>query len=119
MKLNRPIYWLISLLGLLPFSPTLLIADPSQPAVPAQVLTRAEAEILIYLVPAAHDIRKGPGDVSWDDEGEACNTEVYYCFWVLNATPGVEWPLTVGHFAVNKYTADVWDMILIEQLRAK
>ena len=67
-----------------------------------------EAKLLIYLLPAAKSIRSRGADVAWElQTSETFNQDDYYVFWVVH-TSG-QWLTTVGYYAVNKHTADVWD----------
>lgn len=70
-----------------------------------------EAEILIYTMPDAAEVRKRGGDVNWIREtGDSMNQEDYYHFLVLGTLETAASPL-VGHYAVSKCTADVWKVV--------
>lgn len=46
--------------------------------------------------------------MGWEQNtGPALNHSDYYHFWVVHTLP-TEGSKTVGHYAVNKHTADVW-----------
>ena len=76
-----------------------------------ELLTLTEAEILIYLMPQAQELRRLRMDVGWElQTGPKFNRKDFYTFWVVNAKrPNVEGSVTVGYFDVNKHTGEVWD----------
>ncbi len=85
------------------------------PVAKPQEIAYHEAEILIYLLPVAKELRAGGMDVSWERQTSAkLNQEDYFVFWVVNARRVSNGSVTVGYFAVNKHTADVWDSDLKE-----
>lgn len=71
-----------------------------------------ESEILILLLPQASELRRQGMDVGWElQTGPKFNQADFYTFWVVNSTrPGVEGSVTVGYFAVNKHSAEVWSL---------
>lgn len=70
-----------------------------------------EAEILIYVMPASARTRKDGFEVGWEQTtASTLNERDYYYFWVYNATRhNPNGSVTIGNFAVNKHTADVFD----------
>jgi hypothetical protein len=83
-------------------------------------LTLQEAEILIYLLPAAHANRKIGRDVAWERETSAMwNQADFFYFYVMgtNPPPGTA-SVTVGHFAVNKHTGDLWSTVPEERVES-
>lgn len=70
-----------------------------------------EAEILVYIMPAAQGVRKQGWDVGWElQTSPDLNQEDYFVFWVVNSKrPNVVGSVTIGYYGVNKRTADVWD----------
>jgi hypothetical protein len=74
-------------------------------------LSAAEARILIYISPAGDALRANGSDIGLEQQtGAQLNQADYYYFWVYNAKrqqPGGS--VTIGYYAVNKHTADVWD----------
>src|SRR5690242_11186417 len=80
-------------------------------AVPPELIPLQEAEILIYLLPQAKELRNQGMDVGWELEpGNRLDKEDFYTFWVVNSKrPNVEGSVTVGYFSVNKHTAVIWD----------
>jgi hypothetical protein len=78
----------------------------------AEEVTLTEAEILLYFVPEAKELRSHGLSVGWEQQtGAKLNQADFYIFWVVdNKRPGVHGSVTVGYFAVNKYTGDVWNM---------
>ena len=79
---------------------------PAQP----QLIALYEAEILIYLLPEAHEVRRQGMEIGWELQANpAYNLEDFYVFWIVNAKrPRVHGSVTIGFFGVNKHTADVW-----------
>jgi|SRR6266702_1754117 len=76
-----------------------------------ELITLTEAEILVYLLPQAQELRKQHMDVGWElQTGPQFNRKDFYTFWVVNAKrPNVEGSVTVGYFDVNKHTGEIWD----------
>src|SRR5208282_5971655 len=75
-----------------------------------EIATR-EAEILIYLLPQAQELRKQGMDIRWElQTSPKLNQRDFYTYWIVNSKrPNVEGSVTVGYFSVNKHTAEVWD----------
>jgi hypothetical protein len=86
-----------------------VLSDEDRPS--PEVITLTEAEILVYLLPQAQELRKQGMDVGWESQtGPKFNHDDFYTFWVVNAKrPHVEGSVTVGFFDVNKHTGEVWD----------
>jgi hypothetical protein len=79
------------------------------PAAPEQIAYH-DAEILIYLLPVAKETRARGSDISWERQSSPrLNQSDYFVFWVTNARPNPYGSSTIGYFAVNKHTADVWE----------
>ncbi len=97
----------ILILGRTPALPR-VAASPSD----ARPLSLEEAEILIYLLPEAHELRRQSMDVSWElENGEKLNQSDFFIFWVTNAKrPHHEGSVTVGHFGINKHNAEIWSL---------
>src|SRR5713101_5511696 len=76
-----------------------------------ELISLTEAEILVYLLPAAHEVRRQGMDVGWEMEtSPRLKREDFFTFWVVNAKrPHVDGSVTIGFFSVNKHTADIWD----------
>ena len=72
-------------------------------------ITMSEAEILIYLMPASQELRKEGFDVGWDVAGSQDPDQ--FQFHVFNAKRKCPegCSVTVGHFSVNRHTAEVTD----------
>jgi len=76
-------------------------------------LSLAEAEILVYLVPDADQVRKAGCDVEaeWQRSSKLDQTN-FFTFWLLRRGKKVgcsAWPIDVSYFSVNKRTGSVWD----------
>jgi hypothetical protein len=78
---------------------------------PSSTITISEAEDLIQLLPVTKELRAKGMDVKWDVQTvPTMNNGAYYFFWIYNATAQKErdiGSISVGNYAVNKYTADV------------
>lgn len=93
-------------------------AQPRSSAQAATLLTEEEAEILIYVMPDSQAERKAGKDVAWTPEtNNEYDLANFYYFWVVGTgerkAPG---SITVGYFAVNKHTGDVWEAVNTEHL---
>lgn len=77
----------------------------------SELLALHEAEILIYLLPDAQEVRKQGMEVGWElQTGPDFDQKDFFVFWVVNATrPHVHGSRTLGYYAVNRHTADVSD----------
>jgi hypothetical protein len=93
-------------------------ARPASASTPADgranntsALTIDEAKSLINLLPAVEEIRAKGIDVKWDLQSVPdMNNQDYYFFWIYSVTAQKErdtGSISVGNYAVNKYTADV------------
>jgi len=79
-----------------------------------------EAEILIYLLPAAVEVRRQGMDVAWElQDSDAYNQKDFYIFWVYNKDRTGTASVTIGYFAVNKHKADVWDLVFDSLVQGK
>lgn len=98
----------ISASGLLSLPPSAVSRQRPQSPEP---ITLTEAEVLIYLLPEAQELRKQGMDVGWElQKSPKFNQKDFYTFWVVNAKrPHVEGSVTVGFFDVNKHTGEIWD----------
>lgn len=89
-----------------------LPTDSSPTASDSEQIALHEAEILIYLLPAAKQIRYEGMDIGWELQTapriNQYTREDYYTFWVVNAKRTGTFSVTVGYYSVNKHTADVW-----------
>jgi hypothetical protein len=85
-----------------------------------ELLTLHDAEVLIYLLPAAHSNRAAGRDINWERELAAeLNQADFFYFWVTgtNPPPGVG-SVTVGHFAVSKHTGEIWSTVPEEHVES-
>lgn len=79
----------------------------------AEKVTRIEAEIEIYLLPVCREVRAKGSKAGWRlMERKDLNQSDYYFFWVfvVGDDAKVQGSVLLGHFAVNKWTGDVWDL---------
>jgi hypothetical protein len=76
-----------------------------------QTITVEEAATLLDVLPVTKDLRAKGMVVKWDTQSVAAmNNKDYYFFWVFNCTAqtsGDIGSISVGNYAVNKYTGDV------------
>jgi hypothetical protein len=81
------------------------------PAFKPESIALHEAEILIYIMPPAQEVRKQGWDIGWElQTSPDLNQEDYFVFWVVNSKrPNVNGSVTIGYYSVNKHTADIWD----------
>jgi hypothetical protein len=88
-----------------------LAARSIRSATPPEEIAPCEAEILIYLLPEAQELRKQGMDIGWElQTSDKLNQRDFYTFWVINSKrPNTAGSVTVGYFSVNKHTAEVWD----------
>jgi hypothetical protein len=88
-------------------------SDSASPlsAVKPELIALHEAEILIYIMPVAQEVRKQGWDIGWELQTSTdLNQEDYFVFWVVNPKrPNVNGSVTIGYYSVNKHTADIWD----------
>jgi len=83
----------------------------SETADDAATLTLAEAKILAYVSPVGDRARRDGLDIAVELQTSAqLNQADYYYFWVYNAKrEQSSGSVTIGYFAVNKHTGEVWD----------
>jgi hypothetical protein len=102
----EPLIW--ALLLLLGFC---ALGDHAQASDRPTILTVTEARILIYISPVAQIERQRGFDVGMERQNSRKLDQAdYYYFWVYNAKR--EKPsgsVTIGYYAVNKHTGQVWD----------
>jgi hypothetical protein len=88
----------------------------------ATLINMEEAEILIYVMPDAQAERKSGKDVAWSLEtNPEYDLKNFYYFWVVGTGDGEshhEGSITVGYFAVNKHTGDVWEYATMEHINS-
>ena len=80
---------------------------PCQPS----ELSKYDAEILLCLLPASMTLRHNGRRVAWEEQtSSAKNQKDFYVFYVYDVSAPDNSSPTVGYFAINKHTAEVWDM---------
>jgi len=114
MNANRSLsaraFFVTLLLGLA--SPALRSADQTR-SPSHSPLALHEAEILIYVLPVAVDLRKAGNDVAWRlQPNPSDNSDDYFHFWAVESGASGSASPNVGHYAVNRWTGDVWDDVL-------
>ena len=110
-KPSSTISWLLAVV--LVSGPAIQNPDPPRPPTQPEHVALHEAEILVYLLPQAHDIRNEGMEIGWElQTSPKLNQEDFYNFWVFNAKrKHVHGSVTVGYFSVNKHTADIVDAL--------
>lgn len=108
LQTKRNVLWLVVyLVGVLAIR-----AQESTHPLP-EVISLTDAEILIYLLPQARDVRNQGGEISWKlESGVSQNTRDFYNFWVVGPLKPGEASNTIGYFSVNKQTAEIWNAVL-------
>ena len=103
---------LLLFVGFCSFSPVLDADNHVVTAQSATQITLEEAEILIYLLPAAQTTRSHGMDIVWElQTSSKLDQNDFYVFWVVNnKRQNVYGSNTIGYYAINKHTADVWSM---------
>jgi hypothetical protein len=88
-----------------------IVGDRIKGADNATTLTPTEARILVYLSPVGEEERGVGLDIAMEAQSSPhLNQADYYYFWVYNAKRELaNGSVTIGYYAVNKHTADVWD----------
>lgn len=94
------------------FAPVLDANNHVVTAQSATEITLEEAEILIYLLPAAQTTRSQGMDIGWElQTSSKLDQNDFYVFWVVNnKRQNVHGSNTIGYYGVNKHTADIWSM---------
>ena len=84
--------------------------EKKKPEPEAPSIALHEAEILVYLLPVSKQLRGKGLEVAWELlDRPGLNQEDYYNFSVFPAAGEGMAASTLGDYAVNKRTADVWD----------
>jgi hypothetical protein len=75
------------------------------------VVSLTEAKILIFVSPIAEEVRKKGMDIGVElQTSSQLNQADYYHFWVYNnKRTHSDGSVTIGYYAVSKYTGDVWN----------
>jgi hypothetical protein len=82
-------------------------------------ISLSEAEILIYALPEAHDVRAEGMEIGWELQADSRQeSKHFYYFFVYNTKRQGAASVTVGHFAVNRHTAEVWDTVLVKRVES-
>jgi len=89
-----------------------VLTDRSNAAENTTILSATEARILVYVSPVGERLRASGSDIAMEQQTSAqLNQADYYYFWVYNAKRQSNGSVTIGYYAVNKHTADVWDTV--------
>lgn len=75
----------------------------------ATQITYHEAEILMYLLPDSHRMREQGMDVTWSFNSLTSQGE-FFSFTLVGDVKESGGSRTLGHYAVNKQTAEVMDV---------
>jgi len=78
----------------------------------SQLINLEEAEILIYLLPQARELRRQGMDIGWElQTSTKFNQEDFFVFLVANTKRSyANGSVSVGYFAVNKHNAEIWSL---------
>ena len=77
----------------------------------AQEINMTDAEILLYVSPTGEAVRARGSDIAMQRQTSVkLNQADYYFFWVYDSERHSNGSVTVGYYAVNKHTAQVWDI---------
>ena len=98
---------------------TLATSTPYAQTKAPELLPLHEAEILIYLSPPAVSVRAEGMEVGWELQEAKQYNKNFYVFWMYNAVRESTGSVTIGYFAVNKRTAEVWDLGLERFVESK
>ena len=97
----------------------LLITGRSSAAENKTTLSATDAKILVYVSPVGESLRASGSDIAMEQQTSVqLNQADYYYFWVYDAMRQ-NGSVTVGYYAVNKYTGDVWDTVEKKQLSSR
>ena len=84
------------------------------------ILSATEARILVYISPIGERLRASGSDIAMEQQTSAQLDQAnFYYFWVYNAKRQSNGSVTIGYYAVNKHTADVWDTVEQKQISSK
>lgn len=109
------IFFCVALLSLV--APNYLRAQSNQDS--ATMITPAEAAVLVYVSPAGAPARATRSDVGVELQSDAkLNQTDYYYYWVYDARHTSHGSVTIGYYAVNKHTGEVWDTDQKKELSA-
>lgn len=91
-----------------------IICVPAQRASAANKpasLTATEAKILVYISPVGQSLREQGFDVGMERQTSSQLDQAnYYYFWIYDSKrQQLSGSVTVGYYAVNKHTGQVWD----------
>jgi hypothetical protein len=86
----------------------------------AQLVSATDAKVLLYVSPIAEEVRVEGWDVALElQTSPELNQSDYYYFWAYNSEHKSNGSVTVGYFAINKHTAEVWDIDKHKRLSSK
>ncbi|HTS11459.1 MAG TPA: hypothetical protein VMH00_05025 [Candidatus Limnocylindrales bacterium] len=102
--------FLAVLLALILNLPSSLTSTAQVPPGP-ELVSLEEAEILVYVLPEAQQVRRQGMDIGSElQTNNKLNQDDFYTFWVINTKRDcASCSVTIGYFSVNKHTADLWD----------
>ena len=109
-RIARPVQ--IFGLALLILAVLFLATDGSGATEKTATLSETDAKILVYVSPVGERLRASGSDIAMEQQTSAqLNQADYYYFWVYDAKRQSNGSVTIGYYAVNKYTGDVWDTV--------
>ncbi len=123
MSMTNKIAWQVErcALALLLLGILCIVNDRGKAADKTTTLSATEARILVYVSPVGEEQRASGFDIGMEAQSSAqLNQADYYYFWVYNAKREQSYgSVTIGYYAVNKHTAQVWDTDEEKQLSSK
>ena len=101
-------------------NPSVPRLGPSAGSCRSSQLTVYDAEILLSLLPESRATRKRGGTVAWELQSSTkLNQKDFYIFYVYDLSAPRYGSPTIGYFAVNKHTAQIWDTITDKVVESK
>ena len=95
-------------------------ADSATTPAGAQEISVTDSKILLYVSPIGETVRAMGSDIAMQRQTSVkLNQADYYFFCVYDSERHSNGSVTVGYYAVNKHTAQVWDMDDNKQLSGK
>jgi len=87
------------------------LGQPVQAGGNTTTLTATEARVLVYISPVGEKLRASGLDIAMEQQtSPQLNQANYYYFWVYNAKRRQSaGSVTIGYYAVNKHTGQIWD----------
>jgi hypothetical protein len=83
-------------------------------------LNEYDAEILLYMLPASVTSRGNGRKIGWElQDGPKLNQKDFFSFYLYDVSAPANSSPTIGYFAINKHTGEVWDMSRAESVESE